>query len=66
MGEFAVLKSLACPGILVELGFISNDAEAKKLIGANFQKKIIKGLADGIVKYGDNLKKAQHHCPAKK
>ncbi|MDR1906659.1 MAG: N-acetylmuramoyl-L-alanine amidase [Puniceicoccales bacterium] len=57
MAEFAVLKSLACPGILVELGFISNDVEAKKLLDINFQKKIIQGLADGVVKYGENLKK---------
>ncbi|MDR1591230.1 MAG: N-acetylmuramoyl-L-alanine amidase [Puniceicoccales bacterium] len=57
MAEFVVLKSLPCPGILVELGFISNDAEAKKLADAAFQRKIIQGLADGIVKYGENLKK---------
>ncbi|MDR0740459.1 MAG: N-acetylmuramoyl-L-alanine amidase [Puniceicoccales bacterium] len=57
MAEFAVLKSLACPGILVEVGFISNDAEAKKLVDVNFQKKVIQGLADGIVQYGENLKK---------
>jgi N-acetylmuramoyl-L-alanine amidase len=57
MAEFAVLKSLLCPGILVELGFISNDAEAKKLADSAFQKKIVQGLADGIVKYGENLKK---------
>ncbi|MDR2812863.1 MAG: N-acetylmuramoyl-L-alanine amidase [Puniceicoccales bacterium] len=57
MAEFAVLKPLTCPGILVELGFISNDAEARKLTDANSQKKIIQGLVDGIVKYGENLKK---------
>jgi N-acetylmuramoyl-L-alanine amidase len=57
MAEFAVFKPRACPGILVELGFISNDAEAKKLADKNFQTKIVKGLVDGVAKYDKNLKK---------
>jgi N-acetylmuramoyl-L-alanine amidase len=57
MAEFVVLKLLSCPGILVELGFISNDVEAKKLMDAVFQAKIVEGLVDGIVRYGENLKK---------
>jgi N-acetylmuramoyl-L-alanine amidase len=57
MAEFAVLKPLACPGILVELGFISNDAEAEKTAHQNFQTKIVKGLVDGVAKYMKNLKK---------
>jgi N-acetylmuramoyl-L-alanine amidase len=59
MAKFAVLKSLACPGVLVEVGFINNDVEAKKLVDVDFQKKIVQGLVDGIVKYGENLKKKQ-------
>jgi N-acetylmuramoyl-L-alanine amidase len=57
MAEFAVLKTLQCPGILFEIGFINNDAEAKKLADTAFQAKIVRGLADGIEKYGENLKK---------
>jgi N-acetylmuramoyl-L-alanine amidase len=55
--EFAVLKSLSVPGVLVEIGFMSNDGEAKKLADPPFQKKIVQGLVDGIEKYAANLSK---------
>jgi N-acetylmuramoyl-L-alanine amidase len=57
MAEFAVLKSLDMPGVLVEVGFISNDGEGKKLMDPVFQKKIVEGLVEGIKKYRTNLGK---------
>jgi N-acetylmuramoyl-L-alanine amidase len=59
MAEFAVLKPLPCPGVLVEVGFVSNDGEARNLADVDFQKKIVQGLADGIAQYGENLKKGR-------
>ncbi|MDR1435112.1 MAG: N-acetylmuramoyl-L-alanine amidase [Puniceicoccales bacterium] len=57
MEKFAVLKSLTIPGILVEIGFITNDAEGKKLADPLFQKQIVQGLVDGIKNYSKNLSK---------
>jgi N-acetylmuramoyl-L-alanine amidase len=57
MEKFAVLKSLTIPGILVEIGFINNDTEGKKLADPIFQKQIVQGLVDGIKNYSTNLNK---------
>ncbi|MDR1303584.1 MAG: N-acetylmuramoyl-L-alanine amidase [Puniceicoccales bacterium] len=53
--EFAVLKSLSVPGVLIEMGFLSNLEEARKLADPLFQKKIVQGLVNGIEKYAANL-----------
>lgn len=48
---FMVLKSLDIPSILVELGFISNPQEEKKLNDKNYQNKMAQALFNGIHKY---------------
>jgi len=44
---FAVLKSPDIPSVLVETGFISNDAEARKLQRTPYQKRIARAVASG-------------------
>ncbi len=44
---FVVLKSLDIPSILVETGFISNDAEARKLQRTGYQKRLAQALVRG-------------------
>lgn len=39
------------PNTLIELGFLSNKIEDKKLNENNFQEKIIRGIASGIDEY---------------
>lgn len=39
------------PCILVECGFMSNADEDKKLADSGYQKKLVKGMADGICDY---------------
>lgn len=39
------------PSILVELGFLSNAAEAKKLSNYQYQQRLAEGVASGIQKY---------------
>lgn len=39
------------PTILIEMGFMTNKSEDKKLAKASYQKKLSKSMATGIVKY---------------
>lgn len=48
---FIVLKSPDVPSILVETGFITNPAEAKKLNSRSHQKKLAKAILKGIKDY---------------
>lgn len=54
--NFAVLKPLKCPGILVECGFFTNASEAALIATTNQREKIAQGIADGIFAYTDTLK----------
>lgn len=55
--RFAVLKELNAPGVLVEVGFISNRAEERKLNQRAYQDRIAAGIAAGIVSYSRSLRK---------
>lgn len=46
-----VLLKAQMPSVLVEVGFLSNRAEAKRLTTAAWQKRIASALADGIEEY---------------
>ncbi|MFQ5994223.1 MAG: N-acetylmuramoyl-L-alanine amidase [Acidiferrobacterales bacterium] len=48
---FAVLKAPDVPSILVETGFISNPAEEKKLRSKAYQRRLARGIFDGIKRY---------------
>lgn len=48
---FWVLVGAQMPSVLVEVGFISNPMEAKRLVKKEYQKKIAQGLANGIERY---------------
>ncbi|MBS3818195.1 N-acetylmuramoyl-L-alanine amidase [bacterium] len=48
---FKVLKGVACPAVLVEVAFISNPEEEKKLIKERFQKKVAESIYKGLVSY---------------
>jgi len=48
---FWVLVGAQMPSVLVEVGFISNPMEAKRLVNKDYQKKIALGLANGVERY---------------
>ena len=50
-GRFAVLRNLKMPGVLVEMGFISNPAEEYKLSQKACQEQIARGIAVGVINY---------------
>lgn len=57
--RFAVLRDLECPGILLEGGYLTNDAEARKIASAGWRARLAKAVADGIVEYRDVLDQAR-------
>jgi N-acetylmuramoyl-L-alanine amidase len=50
-GPFWVLVGAQMPAVLVEVGFITNPTEAKRLVNTNYQKKLALGLANGVERY---------------
>ncbi len=53
--RFSVLKDLNCPGVLVELGFLSHPETAKKVRSADFRQLLAQSLCQGILTYRNRL-----------
>jgi N-acetylmuramoyl-L-alanine amidase len=51
IAHWAVLRTLACPGALVEPAIISNDAEGRRVATPAFRQQIAEGLVAGIRDY---------------
>lgn len=49
--NFWVLLGTKMPSVLVEIGFISNEVEERKLFDYDYQRKIAEGIADGIIEF---------------
>ncbi len=50
-GNYLVLRGLSRPGILLELGFISNQEEEKQIQSHAYQRKITQGIIEGLQQY---------------
>jgi N-acetylmuramoyl-L-alanine amidase len=48
---FKVLTGVACPAVLVEVAFISNPDEEKKLRDEVFQEKVAQAIYRGLIRY---------------
>jgi len=57
-GPFWVLVGTQMPSVLVETGFITNPAEAKRLVNPKYQYKFAFGLANGVERYFLNKAKS--------
>ena len=51
---FYVLRNAAMPSILVEMGFVTNPAEAARLHDNSYREQIAQGIFTGIAKYFQN------------
>jgi N-acetylmuramoyl-L-alanine amidase len=51
----AVLRMLDCPGVLVECGYLSNEAEARRIATPEFRQQIAESLAAGVQDYAATL-----------
>lgn len=50
-GNFYVLGYTSCPGIIVEIGFISNKIDRELLLDSEHQNEIAEQISEGIVYY---------------
>lgn len=48
---FYVIRNTSMPGVLVEMGFVSNPKEAKLLSDPSYRQKIANGIYEGIEEY---------------
>ncbi len=48
---FYVLVGAKCPSLLVEVGFITNPAEEKRLKKGAYQRDLTDGIAEGVARY---------------
>ncbi len=55
---FFVIENTAMPSVLIELGFLSNRREAKKLTNPEYQDEIAKRLAQAILQYKEKSDKS--------
>ncbi|MFQ5681422.1 MAG: N-acetylmuramoyl-L-alanine amidase, partial [Candidatus Omnitrophota bacterium] len=49
--RFAVLRRTQMPAVLVEVGFVSNAREEKRLSSAFYRQKIARAIVAGILSY---------------
>ena len=50
-GDFYVLDSANCPGVLIECGYLSNPNEEKLLASSEYQQKLAYSIYAGTMKY---------------
>jgi N-acetylmuramoyl-L-alanine amidase len=53
--RLAVLRTLKCPGVLVEAAYLSNDAEARRVATPEFRARVAESLAEGVANYAATL-----------
>ncbi len=55
IAHWAVLKTLNCPGVLVEPAIITNDSDARRVAVPAFRQQIAEALAAGVMDYAATL-----------
>ena len=53
--RYAVLRTLNCPGALLEAAYLSNDAEAARVGKPEFRQQIAEAIANGVQAYSATL-----------
>lgn len=54
--NFMVIRDAPCPAVLVEMGFISNPPEERRLNSADHQRLLAAGIINGILAYDNALR----------
>lgn len=58
--RFGVLKSLHCPGILIECGFLSNRSECRRIASRMYRAKLADAITRGVLLYDENLRRVMY------
>lgn len=53
--DYYLLKHCACPAVIIECGFLSNEAESAKLSSEDYQNTLTKAIVSGITEYCNGL-----------
>jgi N-acetylmuramoyl-L-alanine amidase len=53
--HLGVLRSLRCPGALVECGFLTSDTEARKIATPAYRQQLAEALRDGLRDYTEQM-----------
>jgi N-acetylmuramoyl-L-alanine amidase len=53
--KFAVLKFAACPSVLIEGGYVSNDQEGRKLADPAYRERLAQAIAQGVDAYAGRV-----------
>nr|WP_243750535.1 N-acetylmuramoyl-L-alanine amidase [Thiomicrorhabdus marina] len=61
--QFAVLKAIDMPSMLIETAFISNPKEARNLVNPLFQKKMANAIVSGLNHYIETHRQAPVQAP---
>jgi N-acetylmuramoyl-L-alanine amidase len=48
---YEVLRWAACPAVLVEIGFLTNDADCEKLADPSYRERVAKAIAEAVSAY---------------
>ncbi len=57
--RFAVLRTLNCPGILVEGGFISSRTEGAQIANAAYRQRLAEAIGEGVMAYVGRVRAKQ-------
>ncbi len=60
-GDYRVLNDTKMPGVMIEVGFLSNPEEARLLENERYRERIAKAVFHGVVNYFSN----HRQCPIK-
>lgn len=58
---FFVISNVNRPAALIEIGFLTNPTEAKKLVDASYQKKIAQGIFQALIKFKEVVDNTSTH-----
>ena len=53
--SFSVLREASCPAVLLEIGFLSNRAEALKMLDETWQEKCVAAVTEGVLSYAKKV-----------
>ncbi len=55
VNDYYILRETRIPGVLIELGFITNPEDKKLLLDINFREKIAEAISCGLVEYLNSI-----------